>query len=588
MDKATLKKVAGKLAPGGLGVFALAAFAFTDWPSLGFGVAVLAVGYLWWNNRSDGLARSLPDRALIITALMVWAMKSENGSGELLNLACGALLLLVTLYEPLLRQSLNVGRLESRNLKVQRSKREKLFAPRWPYLAHLGLLVLYGLSVGLGWPAWPVLAGLGVVAVVNFSAVLSAWRERRASTHGHNGDQAVWNALEKHAPKFMVHYSAPPGTEYHVGMWLPYLEALKVPYMVVLRENRALAAMARLTEAPVVVTPSMGQLEQVIVPSLKISFYVNNGMKNVQSIRFSQLTHIQLLHGDSDKASSYNPVTAMFDKIYVAGQAGIDRYKDNNVLVPEEKFTIVGRPQVSEVEIVNTPIADVASPTVFYAPTWSGWFTDTNYCSLSIAEKILGGLIERGATIVFRPHPYTSRNPASARQMQRVEQLLADDAAKSGRKHKWGKTTTKDMSLFECMNECDAMVSDVTAVASDWLYSEKPFAITDMLDEGERFHKSFPLSQAAYVVRSDASNVGEVLDNLLKRDPLADRRRDMKTYYLGDFPGSYVEGFLGAVREDLRGKPGFEEDRPSAEVPKQHHAAAVLRDQDDRDDDGDE
>ncbi|MEV0649662.1 CDP-glycerol glycerophosphotransferase family protein [Phytomonospora sp. NPDC050363] len=576
MDKATLKKVTGKLAPAGLGVFALAAFALTDLPWLGFGVTALALGYLWFNHRSEGLAKSLPDRALITAALMVWAVKSENGAGELINLLCGVLLLLVTLYEPLLREALNVGRLESRNLKVARSKREKFLAPKWPYLAHLGLLVLYAVSVAIGGTAWPVIAGLAVVAIVNFSAVLNAWRERRSSTHGHNGDQAVWDALEKHAPQFMVHYSAPAGTEYHVGMWLPYLEALKVPYMVVLRENRGIAAMARLTKAPVVVAPSMGQLEQVIVPSLKAAFYVNNGMKNVQSIRFSHLTHIQLLHGDSDKASSYNPVTAMFDKIYVAGQAGIDRYRDNNVLIPEEKFTIVGRPQVSEVEIVRTPIADVASPTVFYAPTWSGWFTDTNYCSLSIAEKILTGLIERGATIVFRPHPYTARNPASARQMARVEQLLAEDAAKTGRAHKWGKTTTKDMSLFECMNACDAMVSDVTAVASDWLYSEKPFAITDMLDEGERFHKSFPLSQAAYVVKSNASNVPDVLDRLLKLDPLADRRRDMKTYYLGDFPGTYVNGFLDAVRGDLLGKAGFAGN--GSEVPQQHHAAAVLRD----------
>ena len=51
-------------------------------------------------------------------------------------------------------------------------------------------------------------------------------------------------------------------------------------------------------------------------------------------VRFNQLTHIQLLHGDSDKASSFNPVTAMFDRIFVAGQAAIDRYAANGVLIP--------------------------------------------------------------------------------------------------------------------------------------------------------------------------------------------------------------------------------------------------------------
>src|SRR5690625_5823159 len=62
------------------------------------------------------------------------------------------------------------------------------------------------------------------------------------------------------------------------------------------------------------------------------------------------MTHVQLLHGDSDKASSFNPVTAFYDNVFVAGQAGIDRYENNGVDIPKHKFTIVGRPQVESVE----------------------------------------------------------------------------------------------------------------------------------------------------------------------------------------------------------------------------------------------
>jgi hypothetical protein len=39
-------------------------------------------------------------------------------------------------------------------------------------------------------------------------------------------------------------------------------------------------------------------------------------------------------------------VHAIYDLIFTAGQAGIDRYARHGVSIPAEKFRIVGRPQV--------------------------------------------------------------------------------------------------------------------------------------------------------------------------------------------------------------------------------------------------
>lgn len=88
------------------------------------------------------------------------------------------------------------------------------------------------------------------------------------------------------------------------------------------------------------------------------------------------------------------------------------------------------RVYVAGVKITDRPIGEVEKPTVLYAPTGSGNSSDLNYSSLSIGEKIVSKLLARGATVIFRPHPYTKRNPASAQQMARVEQLLARDADK--------------------------------------------------------------------------------------------------------------------------------------------------------------
>src|SRR5690606_21706493 len=127
------------------------------------------------------------------------------------------------------------------------------------------------------------------------------------------------------------------------------------------------------------------------------------------------------------------------------------------------------------------------------------------------------------------------------------------DRARTGREHLWGDRASQEMTLFDCINASHAMVSDVSSVASDYLYTGKPFAITDMLGEGENFAQTFPLSAVAYVIRSDASNLPEALDLLLGADPLAERRRAVRTHYLGDFPPeSYAEAFLAEARACLR------------------------------------
>jgi len=114
----------------------------------------------------------------------------------------------------------------------------------------------------------------------------------------------------------------------------------------------------------------------------------------------------------------------------------------------------------------------------------------------------------------------------------------------------FGAAATTQMSLFECINRSDAMISDVSGVASDFLYSMKPFALTNMAGRAaDEFEKSFPLAKAAYVIDRAANNIDPVLDDLLRDDPLVGTRQRVRTYYLGDFPpDSYADGFVEAAR----------------------------------------
>ncbi|MYR12360.1 hypothetical protein GTY62_17475, partial [Streptomyces sp. SID724] len=105
--------------------------------------------------------------------------------------------------------------------------------------------------------------------------------------------------------------------------------------------------------------------------------------------------------------------------------------------------------------------------------------------------------------------------------------------------------------LYDCFNEADAMVSDISSVVSDFIASGKPYAVTDSAALGaEEFKRQNTAVRAAVIL----SNGAEELDALLAAvadpaaDTLADARRELKTYLLGPDEPTSMEQFNAAVR----------------------------------------
>ncbi|QLQ35024.1 CDP-glycerol glycerophosphotransferase family protein [Micromonospora robiginosa] len=540
-----VRKLIARVLASGLAVLAFLVVALTGATAAGLALAVAALAATAWERRVRPSADGLVETVLVAAGILVgYARRADDGFDPALAATALVLLGLVLLVGPL-RQA---GALEIRaaNLPV------RSWAP--PVAARLGdavlvLLALVALAAALTLPAWLPLAATLLVGAGCAAVALDLARRRFRPPAGGG---PIGRALRRHQPEFVLHFSAPPGSEYQVTMWLPYLERIGRPFLVVLREPEFLSTVAAATRAPVVLCPTLKALDEALVPSLRAAFYVNHGAKNAHVIRFHQLTHVQLHHGDSDKAPSANPVSAIFDKIFVAGPAAIDRYARAGVEIPAEKFVVVGRPQVEAIEVRREPAPASAHPTVLYTPTWTGHHADANYCSLPVAETLIRRLIDRGAAVILRAHPYTDRNPASARQLARLTELLAADRAKTGRPHLWGAAAARELTLTECVNRADALVSDVSGVISDWLYSGKPYAVTDTGADGPHFVARFPLAASGYVLRRDMSNVDEVLTALLDTDPKVAERWAARSRYLGDFPAdSYAEAFLAAARREL-------------------------------------
>ncbi|GIJ76365.1 CDP-Glycerol:Poly(glycerophosphate) glycerophosphotransferase [Micromonospora phaseoli] len=355
-------------------------------------------------------------------------------------------------------------------------------------------------------------------------------------------------ALTAYEPAFVLHWTAPAGTAYQIAMWLPYLERLDRKFFVLVRGEANFNEAVALTKAPVVFRSRLEDMDDVVTPSMRAAFYVNTATKNNHLIRYTNLTHIQLNHGDSDKVPSHNPAFRIYDKNFVAGQAAIDRFAANGVSMPVEMFTVVGRPQVENVAVAAKPIASIANPRVLYAPTWAGFYADSNYSSLPFGYDIIKALVARGCSIVFRPHPYSRRSPVLNRECDRIQALLAEDRRVNGRPHVFGNQAEAKMSVTDCFNASDVLVSDVSSVVADYLYSEKPFAMVAVSTPATTFTDHFPLARVSYVIDAHGGRIqglDAALDDLLGSDPLAATRQELKKYYLGDIPGErYAQRFL--------------------------------------------
>lgn len=406
----------------------------------------------------------------------------------------------------------------------------------------IGLLAL-GICVLFHPPMLPVM----IAVVVGFGGALGLiawniwkWPPSRVEAN-------FRRAADRYDPKFLIHFSAPVESEYQLLMWLPIFERVGLKYMVIVRERYMFDIVANATQAPVVLCPTLASVEAVMDSPTSAVYYVNNSMKNSQGVRFGDKIHVQILHGESDKPASYNPVTAMFDEIYVAGQGGIDRYAQHGVDIPPEKFRIVGRPQVEKVDRATGSITQVAEPLVLYAPTWHGFHDDAGLTSLPWATTVVQALLNLGVRVIFRPHPYSFKHAPSIRQINEANQLLAKANAEGGQ-HLFGADATA-MPLFDTFNTVDALVTDVSSVAADFLFSGKPFAVVDVGEPEADPLEEYPMMRAGYLLRPRFEDPTPVLTDMLRHDPMAQVRQELRTYYLGDFPvQTYAEAFLDQVR----------------------------------------
>ncbi|WP_433437831.1 CDP-glycerol glycerophosphotransferase family protein [Nonomuraea sp. CA-141351] len=354
----------------------------------------------------------------------------------------------------------------------------------------------------------------------------------------------VGEQVERYRPEVILYFSGATAAAYQARMWLPTLERISRRAIVVLRE-RGMASHLDPTTLPILCIPSSADLMSFrALSSAKLCLYVSNVGRNVHMLRIPNLRSAFLNHGDSDKEASFNPFSRVYDEVWVAGPAGRDRYRRARVGVRDENVHEVGRPQL---EGISTRGPGLPYRTVLYAPTWEGWNDDLFHTSLiTMGPRIVRALLDHRPRlrVIYKPHPLTGHRDRSATRAHKkiVAMVEAAELAKSKARHPSqasGETpriehlivTGPEPHLYDCFNQCDLMITDISSVVADFLASEKPYAVTNVAGLPEQaFHERYPSTEAGVLLGTDLAGLADFLDG---EDTLARARVKLRSYLLG-------------------------------------------------------
>ncbi|MBV9869164.1 MAG: CDP-glycerol glycerophosphotransferase family protein [Frankiaceae bacterium] len=501
-----------------------------------------------------GIATRTIIRELSIIALVLseaWASRDSARLAALCVVGVGGLRLLYQLMMVLVRRRA-VLPVESRNIDLTGIKPPPLLPDlmrrRLSERFHgLSAIALGGAALGVVTESRATLfAIVGVVLAVEVIAVAAAmsWLLRsRGTVIREKYWQQVYLRVHALAPEVMLYHTGSADSTHQVNMWLGACEQLNRRAIVALRERGVFEELDE-TPLPVICIPDSVDFMTFALPEIRVAMYTANVGKTIHMLREPGVRHVFIGHGDSDKTASFNPFSRVYSEVWVAGQAGRDRYAKAHVGVRDEDIVEVGRPQLDGIEVATERIGD-REMTVLYAPTWEGWTGDPAHTSLiRTGPALIDRLLNLGnVRIIYKPHPFTgtvSRDAAAS------DARIRATLGRAGEQHQ--VVVEAAPTLYECFNDADLMVADISSVLSDFIYSEKPYVVANLtgLDEAA-FREQYPSAGAAYLLDPSGDRIGAIIDLVREADPLAAERRDLKHYLLGPDEPDAMTRFSAAV-----------------------------------------
>lgn len=354
------------------------------------------------------------------------------------------------------------------------------------------------------------------------------------------------------AYEVMVYFADTTDALYQIEQWYRSFQELNKihPVVVICQDSRTAAAIKRDSGLAVHTIARSETIDSILsaTPSLRLCLYVTHNVENFANLRFGQMLHASMMHGDSDKLVTVSNQTKAYDFSLVAGQAAVDRMQRYSKLYDAQSRCIpIGRPQLDDLVIQlgkQTAASNHGLKTVLYAPSWEGDDRSGAYGTVeSHGRQLVKSLMESGNfSVIYRPHPLTGvRVPSFGEADSQIRRLIAENGTPSGSR------VDADTPLADAFIAADLLISDISGVAIDWLPTGKPLILTQPSEPNVRIAESRLTQRVPRLSAAAASDTSALVTNVLEDEVLRKDLLDLNEYYLGDVsPGAANQRFLAA------------------------------------------
>jgi hypothetical protein len=357
--------------------------------------------------------------------------------------------------------------------------------------------------------------------------------------------------------QIVLYFADPKVNLYQLRQWYePLVELSKTrPVVVVSRSPSSMLRLIEESPIPVVYLRKIVDFENFLAEQdIRIVLYVNQNIKNFQSMRYGRMWHVFINHGESDKAYMASNQYKAYDYAMVAGEAAVDRLShalwDYDV---QKRALVIGRPQADYFtgELPYTPDERV---TVLYAPTWEGDRGSMSYGSvlthgLAIARSLLADPRYR---LVYRPHPRSGVTNPEYRRAN--EQIIGMIAAANARDPRAQHVFDESPAIGWQLGSTDVAITDISAMVYDRLATGRPLIVTRPSSPEAQVETDGYLGSAEWLDADAAPEVIAQVERVRGDAEALERLQHWVRYHFGDTtPGAATARFHDAV-EHLMGE----------------------------------
>ncbi|HEV7193341.1 MAG TPA: CDP-glycerol glycerophosphotransferase family protein [Jatrophihabitantaceae bacterium] len=374
--------------------------------------------------------------------------------------------------------------------------------------------------------------------------------------------------------RVMVYFPDTSANLYQLRQWYSPLRRLDERHRVgiVCLDSRTAATIRRESRLPVICAGRVATLEDLVSHSdVALALYVNHNVRNLHPLRFATMLHAYLGHGESDKIASASNQVKAYDFVLLAGETARDRLARALMRYDVDKHVrLVGRPQLDAANDDGGAASATRVPstraTVVYAPTWEGAQPSMAYSSVrSHGSALLQSLLESGEfRVVYRPHPRTGANDGAFSTADR--ELRAAVQQRHNREPEIGHVVDTSAVWDPSHDDADILVTDISAVAGDWMTSGKPLLVTVPSSPAASVDDDSVLNAVTVIRAEDAGRTAELVRReLLGSD--AERRRVWVSRAFGDLSAGVATSRFLSVCEELIALRGDELAARQARLP---------------------